>query len=240
MANDAATQRWRKVLRYTLGGALCLLAAINVLIGSPWYLPLGAAAIGVGIIIGSGRRLLGGGVGRSEEGIVCRYIPWCESNPYIVALLIPLLAVSMVGAASAPSNPAWLRYGGIVLLAISAMMVCVVIWIWQTSILCITPTELTVRIAERGSVLTDIRRERVQSIELKRARVTAGSESVQVEVAYRPTDVLNQTTTARVMLGLYLTVETANLYNALVAWKDGATANQNELLDQIEQILRGA
>ncbi|AFC45909.1 hypothetical protein I550_5178 [Mycobacterium intracellulare 1956] len=98
---------------------------------------------------------------------------------------------------------------------------------------------MTVRIAERGSELTDIRREHVRSIEPKLVpSVAAGTERLQVEVAYQPADVSSEAT-ATVMLGMYLSVQPINLLNALVAWKDGGHENPCELLDQVEGILRG-
>lgn len=101
------------------------------------------------------------------------------------------------------------------------------------------PAALTVRIAERGSELTDIRREHVRSIEPKLVpSVAAGTERLQVEVAYQPADVSSEAT-ATVMLGMYLSVQPINLLNALMAWKDGAHDNPSELLDRIERILRG-
>lgn len=239
MAGGDAKGRWWRVLRYSFGGALCLLAGINVLVGSAWYLPVGAAAVGVGIIYGSGRRIFGAGVRRTGQEIVCRYLPWYESNPSIATLLFPLIAVAMIGAGCAPGNPAWLWYGGVILLAISALLVGVSLWIWRRSLLRITPAALTVRIAERGSELTDIRREHVRSIEPKLVpSLAAGTERLQVEVAYQPADVSGETT-ATVMLGMYLSVQPSNLLDALLAWKNGAHDNPSELLDRIERILRG-
>lgn len=83
MASSTAKGRRVPKLRYAFGGALCLLAGINVLIGSAWYLWLGIAACGVGIIYGSGRRTFGAGVSRTGDAIVCRYIPWYEGNTYV-------------------------------------------------------------------------------------------------------------------------------------------------------------
>ncbi|MBV8785297.1 MAG: hypothetical protein JOZ00_01250 [Mycobacterium sp.] len=239
MTSSTAKGRRVRVLRYAIGGALCLLAGISVLVGSAWYLPLGVAATGVGIIYGSGRGVFRAGVSRAGDEIVCRYIPWYEGNPYIMAVLIPLIAVAMIGAGSAPGYPAWLRYGGIILLAICALLMAVTVWIFRRSLLRINPSALTVRIAERGSELTNIPRADVRSIEPKLvSNVTAGTESLQVQVAYRPA-VASSETTATVMLGLYLSVRPVNLLNALVAWKDGAHDNPSELLDRIERILRG-
>ncbi|BBY12349.1 hypothetical protein MMARJ_30890 [Mycobacterium marseillense] len=226
-------------LRYAFGGGLCLLAGINALIGSAWYLWLGIAACGVGIIYGSGRRTFGAGVSRTGDAIVCRYIPWFEGNTYVFGTFFPLMSAVAIAAGCAPGNPVWLWYSGIVLLAIFALLVVVAIWIWRRSLLRITPSVLTVRIAERGSELTDIRREHVRSIEPKLvSNAAAGTERLQVEIAYQPADVSNETT-ATVMLGMYLTVQPINLLNALVAWKDGAHQNPSELLDRVEGILRG-
>lgn len=149
------------------------------------------------------------------------------------------MSVVAIAAGCAPGNPAWLSYSGIILLAIFALLVVVAIWIWRRSLLRITPSVLTVRIAERGSELTDIRREDVRSIEPKLVpNAAAGTERLQVEIAYQPADVSNETTVT-VMLGMYLSVQPINLLNALVAWKDGAHENPCELLDRIEGILRG-
>ncbi|OBB92573.1 hypothetical protein [Mycobacterium sp. 852002-40037_SCH5390672] len=240
MTGSGVKGRWGRVLRYAFGAALCLLAGINVLIGSAWYLSLGVAACGVGIIYGSGRRIFGAGVSRTGDTIVCRYIPWYEGNTYIFGIFLPLMGVVAFAAGSAPGHPpAWLRYCGIILFAIFALLVVVAVWIWRRSLLRITPSSLTVRIAERGSELTDIRREYVRSIEPKLVpNAAAGTERLQVEIAYQPADVSSETT-ATVMLGLYLSVQPINLVNALVAWKDGAHDNPSELLDRIERILRG-
>ncbi|MCA2265868.1 hypothetical protein A5626_05075 [Mycobacterium marseillense] len=239
MASSTAKGRRVPKLRYAFGGGLCLLAGINALIGSAWYLWLGIAACGVGIIYGSGRRTFGAGVSRTGDAIVCRYIPWFEGNTYVFGTFFPLMSAVAIAAGFAPGNPVWLWYSGIVLLAIFALLVVVAIWIWRRSLLRITPSVLTVRIAERGSELTDIRREHVRSIEPKLvSNAAAGTERLQVEIAYQPADVSNETT-ATVMLGMYLTVQPINLLNALVAWKDGAHQNPSELLDRVEGILRG-
>lgn len=94
------------------------------------------------------------------------------------------------------------------------------------------------RLVDRGSELTEIRRELVESIEPRRLPQPAGGESLQVAITYRPMEV-GEDTTKTVLLGLRLTVQPINLLNALVAWKDGAHDNPSELLDRVEGILRG-
>jgi len=239
MADNETSGRWGRVLRYTFGGALCLVAGVNVLVGSAWYLSLGVAATGGMILVGQ-RRIFRAGVSRSGDQIVCRYIPWYEGNAYSALVLIPLMGVAMVGAGSAAGNPVWLRYGGIVLLVgVTPLALYGVVRMWRRSLLSITPSMLTVRLAERRSESTEIRRELVESIEPKRVPQPVSGEWLQVAITYRPLDV-GENTTKTVVLGLRLSVQPINLLNALVAWKDGANDNSIELLDRIERILRGA
>ncbi|MDR3664359.1 MAG: hypothetical protein P4L86_28915 [Mycobacterium sp.] len=235
-----AKSNWGRMLRYILGAGACLLAGINVLIGSAWYISFIIGVAGVGLIYGSGRRTFRAGVSRTGDQIVCRYIPWYEGNAYVFGILLPLMGIAGIAAGSAPGHPpAWLWYGGIVLLCISALLIAVTVFIWRRSLLRFTPSELTLRLAERGSELTDIPREHVKSIEDKLVpNASAGTESLQVEVVYYPVGVSNGTTKT-VMLGTYLSVQPINLANALVAWKEGAYSDPSELMDRIEGILRG-
>jgi hypothetical protein len=106
------------------------------------------------------------------------------------------------------------------------------------SLLVVSPSMLTVRLAERGSQLTEIRREQVESIEPKLVPLPPRAQSLQVEITYRPVDISGGTTET-VLLGLRLTVQPDYLLNAIVAWKDGAHDNPSELMDRIERILRG-
>lgn len=236
MAGGTAKNRWKRVLRYSFGGALCLLAGINVLVGSAWYLSLIVAVAGSIIIVGQ-RRIFRAAVSRSGDKIVCRYIPWYEGNAYSTLVLIPLMGVAMVAAGCASGNPAWLRLGGIVVLGVTPLTVYGIVRMWLRSLLRITPLMLTVRLAERGSELTEIRRELVESIEPKIVPLPY-AESLQVAITYRPVDVGGDTTKT-VILGLRLSVQPINLLNALVAWKDGANDSPSELLDRVERVLRG-
>jgi hypothetical protein len=97
---------------------------------------------------------------------------------------------------------------------------------------------LTVRLAERGSELTEIRRELVESIEPKLVPQPVSGKWLQVAITDRRLDVGGETTKT-VLLGLRLTVQPVNLLNALVAWKDGDNDNPSELLDRVERVLRG-
>lgn len=238
MADSGNAGRWRRMLRYTIGGALCLLAVINVLVGAPWSLALGGAVTG-GIILMGHRRIFRAGVSRTGDEIVCRYIPWYEGNAYSALVLLPLMGVAMVALGLAPGNPRWLLYGGVILLAVvTPLSIWGVVRMWLHSLLCFTPSMLTLRLAERGSGLTEIRREMVASIEPKLVPLPPRAQSLQVAIAYRPVDI-GDGTTKTVLLGLRLSVPPVNLLNALVAWKDGAGDDPSELLDRVERILRG-
>ncbi|BBZ12323.1 hypothetical protein MBRA_25180 [Mycobacterium branderi] len=72
MAGGGTNGRRGPILRYTFGGALCLLAGINLLIGSPWYLCLAIAAVAGIIILGHGR-IFRAGVSRTTD-------EWCAAT----------------------------------------------------------------------------------------------------------------------------------------------------------------
>lgn len=234
MTGGEVKGRWRRVLRYSFGGALLLLAAINLLVGPSWYLPLGIAVTG-GIILVGQRRIFQPGVNRCGDEIVCRYIPWYEGNAYVLNVLVPALGLSSVGAGWAPGNPVWLRFTGIALLILTPVFVFSAVRMWRRCLLAISPSALTVRLAGPKDELTEIRRDCVLAIEPKIVPNGVNGQSLQVEIAYRAADLSNKT----VLLGLQLTVEPINLFNALVAWKDGASDTPSELLDRVERILRG-
>jgi hypothetical protein len=238
MADSGTKGRWRRVLRYTFGGALCLLAVINLLVGAPWSLALGVAVTG-GIILNGQRRIFRAGVSRTDDGIVCRYVPWYEGNAYSALVLIPLMGVAMAALGRAPGNPRWLLYGGVILLlGVTPLSVWGIVRMRRRSLLVVSPSMLTVRLAERGSQLTEIRREQVESIEPKLVPLPPRAQSLQVAITYRPLDISGGATKT-VLLGLRLTIQPGNLLNALVAWKDGGHDNPSELMDRIERILRG-
>lgn len=236
MADVAAKYRRRRVLRYFVGGASCLLAVIGLLVGASWFLAVGMAVTGGIILIGQ-RRIFRAAVSRTGNTVVCRYLPWYEGSAYSTTLLLPLMGIASVGLGFEPGNPAWLRFTGFLLLGVTPLTVWGVVRMWRRCLLCITPSALTVRLVDRGSELTEIRRELVESIEL-RLIAQARLQSLQVAITYRPMEV-GSDTTKTVLLGLRLTVQPVNLFNALAAWNNGAHDNPSELLDRIERILRG-
>ena len=184
------------------------------------------------IIVVGQRRIFRAGVSRSGEEIVCRYIPWYEGNAYGALVLIPLMGVAAIAAGHAPGNPAWLRVTGIIILGVTPLTVDGIVRMWRRSLLAMTPLML----AERGSELTDIRRELVESIEPKLVAQPVSGKWLQVATTHRPLDVGGDSTKS-VLLALRLSVQPVNLLNALVVWKDGAYDNPSELLDRVERVL---
>ncbi|BBZ12322.1 hypothetical protein MBRA_25170 [Mycobacterium branderi] len=96
----------------------------------------------------------------------------------------------------------------------------------------------------RGSEMTEIRRECVDSIEPKMVPIGA-FQSLQVAITYRPID-SGTGSTKTVLVGpppgpeaIQLSVQPNNLLDALVAWKDATNESPSALLDRIERILRG-
>ncbi|BBZ75762.1 hypothetical protein MANY_10990 [Mycolicibacterium anyangense] len=231
--------RWLGVVRVVFGCAIGIVTLLVTLRGAaPWYLTVFGLCVTSAIVVGK-RRILRAGVTRTSADLVCRYVPWYETSAYFLNVVLPLLGIAMIAAGFDPGYPAWFRYGGILLLLATLLMAYATFRMWSRCSLRFTPSTLTIRVADPKIRPGELPRDRVEAITPKWiANSVSGAKSLQVEIAYRPAD----STTAKtetVMLGLQLTVEPINLYGALVTWKDGSGADPGELLDRIEQLLRG-
>jgi hypothetical protein len=237
MASKGRQIRAGQMLRYAFGTALLLLSVVAVLSGARWY---GVAFVFIPalmFVVGNSRRILRAAVARSDDEIVCRYIPWNESIVYFGGVLIPAIGAAGITSGSDPGFPGWFRYGGIVLVSLSALWIAASLRLWRKSLLCVTPTTLTIRLPAGLRGVAEIRREQVQSIGPKIESIGMGMEALRAEIIYQATGVSDET--SRIVLGPQLTVEPANLLNGLLAWKDGANDDPTELMDRIEGILRG-
>ncbi|GFG84281.1 hypothetical protein [Mycolicibacter algericus] len=235
MAGDGAKGRWGRVARYSFGGFLLVLAAVDARVGFPWYGTLGIVCAALLILAGQ-RRIFRPGVTRTANGVICRYVPWFEGNAYMAITIIPLMGVAMAAAGRNSDYPAWFRFGGILLMNLMPLALLSVLRMWRRCPLCISPTALTLRAATPGSKLTKIRREDIESITPKMLPNPVNGHSLQTEIVYHTMDSGNTDT---VVLGLHLTVQPRNLANALLAWNDATDEAPDELLDRIEQLLRG-
>nr|WP_234786570.1 MULTISPECIES: hypothetical protein [Mycolicibacter] len=205
--------------------------------GLQWYWSVVNLCTALLIAYGQ-RRIFRPGLRRTADEIICRYTPWFEGNAYMVIVVIPLMGVAGTAAGREPSNPAWLRFVGVLLMGVMPLAVVSVLRMWRRCPLCISSSALALRSALPGSKWTEIRRENIESITPKTVPNPVNGQSLQSEIAYHTADSDN-TDVQTVLLGLHLTVQPINLANALVAWKDAANEDPDALLDRIEQILRG-
>ncbi|RAU96329.1 hypothetical protein [Mycolicibacter senuensis] len=228
---------WGRALRYTFAAALCLLMPAVIHAGLQWYWAVIVLCLAFLLVV-SQRQIFRPGISRTANEVVCRYVPWYEGTAYFLCLALPLMGVAAIAAGREPGNPARILFVGFVLLAAMPIILWSVVQLRRRSLLCISPSALTLRLATPGSKLTEIRREHVESITSKMVRNPVNGQSLQTEIAYRAAD-SNNADIQTVLLGLHLSVQPINLANALVAWNDGAEEDPDELLDRIEQTLRG-
>ena len=238
MPGSGPNGRWRRVLRYFFGGAICLLTVVATRAGLQWYWSLVMLCVAFLTILGR-RRIFRPGVKRTGNEIVCRYIPWYEGNAYFLNVGLPLMGVASIAAGFAPGNPAWLRFSGIILLGVTPICTFAAVRMWRRCFLRVSLSALTVRLAAPTDEPIEISRECVQSITPKMIPNSVnGLPSMQVEIAYRAADSSGDEPRT-VLLGLQLTVQPANLLNALLAWKERTDDAPSELLDRVERLLKG-
>ena len=228
--------RWLGILRYAFGGALCLLAILNLAMGTAWYVNVGVLVVGLLIMLGR-RRIFRAGVERTDSGLVCRYVPWYEGNVYLLNVGLPILAVTMIMAGFAPGNPVWLRFGGVVLLLFIPLFLDSAVRMRRKSALRISPSVLTVPTPAPKFQPVEVPRERVVAITPKWVSSVSGAKALHIEIDYGAADLGGYP--GSVLLGPQLTVEPQNLFDALTVWKDHPGDDPADLMDRIERILVG-
>lgn len=232
-------RRWLGVLRVVFGCSIGVVTLVVTLRGvAPWYLAVIGLCVTSFIVVGK-RRILRAGVTRTSSDIVCRYVPWYEATAYLMNIGLPLMGTATIAAGYDPGYPRWFRFGGIFLLGATLLMIYATFRMWNRCSLRFTPSTLTIRVADPKIRPGELTRDQIEVITPRWiANSVSGVKALQVEIAYRPEGSTTDKTET-VMLGLQLTVEPINLYGALVTWKDGADADPGQLLDRIEQLLRG-
>nr|WP_242455858.1 hypothetical protein [Mycolicibacterium sp. P1-18] len=223
-------------MRYVAAAILLLVLLAATASGLQWYWSLIGFCVVFVLVLGK-RRILRPGVTRTADDIVCRYIPWSEGNAMVLNLVLPIVGIAGTAAAFAPGNPMWLKFVGPMLILFTPLFTYAAVRMWRRCILRFSAAALTIRTAAPKDVLTEVPRHRVRSIAPKVVPNGVSGESLQVEIVYATSD--SGTDTRTVLLGLQLSVQPKNLLDALVAWKDATGDDPNELLDQIEGILRG-
>ena len=227
---------WGRIVRYVAAAAVCLFAGAALTAGGQWYWSLIGFCLAFFIILGR-RRIFRAGVSRKSDEIVCRYLPWCEGNAYLLNVAVPLIGVAAIAAGDAPGNPAWLPVVGFILLGVTPLFTFSVVRMWRRCFLVITSSTLSIQLAEHRDESIVIPRDRVQAITSRVVANGVSGGSSQVEIVYRNAD-SDTDRTETVLLGLQFTVESSNLLDALQVWHDGANDSPNDLLDRVEGILR--
>lgn len=237
MSGNGATNRGREALRYTSAGVMFLLTLFAARVGLRWYWCVISLCIIGGLILGR-RRIFQASVTRTVDEVTCRYIPWFEGNAFFLCLVLPTLATASISASYDPANPSWLLYDGLLLLGVMPILVFSILSMWLRCLLRFSPSTLTVRLAGLRDEATEISRGRILSITPKLIPNGVSGGSLQAEIIYQPTE-LSGDTAKTILLGLQLTVQPANLCNALIAWKESDADDPEELMARIEKILRG-
>jgi hypothetical protein len=233
---------WFAIASIATAAIMIVLAIGGMLLGE-WLLSLGVL-VGAGIIIASFLAVFRVAVTREPDAVVCRYVPWYEPGPVAA---VPALAVSgILGLALAfqPGNSPVFAVFGVALLALTPVVALKFLRGYRRCFLRITPTALRVPDPGREWAVTDIPRERIQSIAPAGEAAGFGSSTYRVtDITYGTGDSGSAARTVRVGQApaedtVWLTLDPSNLRLALHAWKDG-DPNDPGLMDRVEAILRG-
>ena len=218
-------------------GILALVMVIATHAGMQWYWSLIGVCTVCVLVVGR-RRIFRPGVKRTADTVVCRYVPWFEGNVYVLNVVLPLMGLGMIIAGVEPGNPAWLPFGGIILLCLTPLFILAALRMWRRCTLVISASTLTVRSVDSKNDVTEIPREYIQAITPKMIRNSVnGVPALQVEISYCATGPSCEVART-VLLGLQLTVQPKDLLNALTAWK-AASSNSCGLLDRVDRLLLG-
>jgi hypothetical protein len=218
------------------------LTVVMVAVGD-WFLAVVGAVIAVLLLLGNSP-LFKVAINREPDAIACRYVPWYEPGPVAA---VPALAVSgILGLALAfqPGNSPVFAVFGVALLALTPVVALKFLRGYRRCFLRITPTALRVPDPGREWAVTDIPRERIQSIAPAGEAAGFGSSTYRVtDITYGTGDSGSAARTVRVGQApaedtVWLTLDPSNLRLALHAWKDG-DPNDPGLMDRVEAILRG-
>jgi hypothetical protein len=242
MAPVYARPRWVRIVSNAIAVIMLALTVVMVAVGD-WFLAVVGAVIAVLLLLGNSP-LFKVAINREPDAIACRYVPWYEPGPVAA---VPALAVSgILGLALAfqPGNSPVFAVFGVALLALTPVVALKFLRGYRRCSLRIAPGALSVPDPGRDYVMTEIPRERIQSIAPAGEAAGFGSSTYRVtDITYGTGDSGSAARTVRVGQApaedtVWLTLDPSNLRLALHAWKDG-DPNDPGLMDRVEAILRG-
>lgn len=235
--------KWSRIFHYALGGVLLFPAAVTALVVRDWLLGLFGVLIGLFIMFGR-PRVYRPAITRNSDAIVCRYVPWYETGPYIGVVFVPLLGIFGIALASRPDFSSMIGVLGVLLLAFTPFVLRKFLRGQRRCLLQITPTNLSVPLPRQLYAMAEIPRGLIQSITPTSETVGFGSTTLLItEIAFSP-DSSGTQPDQSVRVGpapatdtVWLTVEPSNLLAALKVWKQ-ANPDDPAVLDRIEAALR--
>lgn len=241
---DGRKARGASLIRYFLGGMLLLLVPFIVQDGrAPWSLGV-AIAIGAVVIMFGDRRVFRPAIARESDAIVCRYVPWNETGPYIALGAVPLLGLCGIDLGFRSGFSAVFGWAGLFLLAVIPLSLLAFIRASRRCMLQVRPTALSVPLPGNGYTMTDISRQRVRSVTHRTAKVGLGTDLLVTEISCgateseRGADQVVRLGPAPVKDTVWLTIDPGNLLEGLEVWK-GGDPDDPRLMDRIESIFRG-
>ena len=219
---------------YTVAVGMLLLGTYGALRGMPWVLSVLLVTGGATCLLGLSRPVFRAAVRRvNAQQIVCRLVPWYQSNTLATALGFPVMGIVAITLGRAASFPLWL-YGGYFIVFLGAGSALLAAVGGLTNRLWFTPSTLVVRILGRRYTIP---RERVVAIKPRILTLgIPGRNPIHTDLIYDPGDGRSNRSIA--MLDAQFSVDPANFASALQVWKD-ADPNDPDLMDRVEAILRG-
>ena len=242
MAPVYARPRWVRIVSNAIAVIMLALTVVMVAVGD-WFLAVVGAVIAVLLLLGNSP-LFKVAINREPDAIACRYVPWYEPGPYLSAGAGTVLGLWCVAAAFRPGFGGMFGVFGAAILVLIPIIVMKFLRGYRRCSLRIAPGALSVPDPGRDYVMTEIPRERIQSIAPAGEAAGFGSSTYRVtDITYGAVDSGSAARTVRVGQApaedtVWLTLDPSNLRPALHAWKDGDPDDPG-LMDRVEAILRG-
>ena len=241
MAPVYARPSWVRIVSNAIAVVMLALTVVMVALDD-WFLAVVDAVIAVLLLLGNSP-LFKVAINREPDAIACRYVPWYETGPYLSAGAGTILGLWAVAAAFRPGFGGMFGVFGAIILVMIPIIVMKFLRGYRRCSLRITPDGLSIPDPGRDYAMTQIPRERIQSIASAGEAAGFGSSTLRVtDITYGAGDSGSAARTVRVGQApaedtVWLTVNPLHLRNALQVWRDGDPTDP-QLLDRIESVLR--